>query len=301
MQHLTESSVTERVLERISDCPDPRLKQVMTALIEHLHEFAREVALTPEEWKAGIDFLTAAGHVTDEKRQEFILLSDTLGLSALVDIVQNRSRSGEATESSLLGPFYRRGAPELPLGASIAGDTPGEPILVHGRVRSADGKLLAGALLDVWQAAPNGFYDLQDENQPEMNLRGRFRTDQSGRFRFRSVKPSSYPIPFDGPVGAMLRALGRHPYRPAHIHFIVTAPGYEDLITALYIAGDPYLDSDAVFGSRESLVVGYRPGDGKESGAPYREAIEYDFVLAPAAETAAAVSGDHPQTGGRSV
>jgi hydroxyquinol 1,2-dioxygenase len=281
MQHLTESSVTEHVLERISDCPSPRLKQVMTALIEHLHEFAREVVLTPEEWKAGIDFLTAAGHVTDEKRQEFILLSDTLGLSALVDIVQNRGRSGKATESSLLGPFYRLGAPELPLNASIAGNTPGEPILIHGQVRSADGKLIAGASLDVWQAAPNGLYDLQDENQSEMNLRGRFRTDHSGRFRFQSVKPSSYPIPFDGPVGTMLRALGRHPYRPAHIHFIVAAPGYESLITALYITGDPYLDSDAVFGSRESLVVGYRPYNGKESGTTYREAIEYDFVLAP--------------------
>ena len=295
MQHLTESSVTEHVLERISDCPSPRLKQVMIALIEHLHEFAREVVLTPEEWKAGIDFLTAAGHVTDEKRQEFILLSDTLGLSALVDIVQNRSRSGKATESSLLGPFYRNGAPELPLNASIAGNTPGEPILIYGQVRSADGKPIAGASLDVWQAAPNGLYDLQDENQPGMNLRGRFRTDHNGRFRFQSVKPSSYPIPFDGPVGTMLRALGRHPYRPAHIHFIVTAPGYASLITALYITGDPYLDSDAVFGSRESLVVGYRPYNGKESGTTYREAIEYDFVLAPVAENAA-VSGGHPQT-----
>src|SRR5262245_7395273 len=185
MQRLTESSVTERVLERISDCPDPRLKQIVTALIEHLHEFAREVALTPEEWKAGIDFLTAAGHVTDDKRQEFILLSDTLGLSALVDIIQNRSRSGTATESSLLGPFYRNGAPELPLEASIAGNTPGEPVLIQGQVRAAEGKPIAGALLDVWQAAPNGLYDLQDENQPEMNLRGQFRADTNGRFRFQ--------------------------------------------------------------------------------------------------------------------
>jgi catechol 1,2-dioxygenase len=286
MQHLTESSVTERVLERISDCPNPRLKQIVTALIEHLHEFAREVALTPEEWKAGIDFLTAAGHVTDEKRQEFILLSDTLGLSALVDIIKNRSRSGTATESSLLGPFYRNGAPELPLGASIAGNTPGESVLIQGQVRAAEGKPIAGALLDVWQAAPNGLYDLQDENQPEMNLRGQFRADTSGRFRFQSVKPASYPIPFDGPVGMMLRALGRHPYRPAHIHFIVSAPGYQNLITALYITGDPYLDSDAVFGSRESLVVGYRPSNGKESGTTGRETLEYDFVLAPAAESA---------------
>jgi hydroxyquinol 1,2-dioxygenase len=286
MQHLTESTVTERVLERISDCPNPRLKQVMTALIEHLHEFAREVALTPEEWKAGIDFLTAAGHVTDEKRQEFILLSDTLGLSALVDIIQNRSRSGTATESSLLGPFYRNGAPHLPLGANIAGNTPGEPVLIRGQVRAAEGKPVAGALVDVWQAAPNGLYDLQDENQPEMNLRGQFRTDESGRFRFQSVKPASYPIPFDGPVGMMLRALGRHPYRPAHVHFMVSAPGYENLITALYITGDPYLDSDAVFGSRESLVVGYRPYNGKEGGSAIRETLDYDFVLAPAVANA---------------
>jgi catechol 1,2-dioxygenase len=288
MQHLTERSVTEHVLERISDCPNPRLKQIMTALINHLHEFAREVALTPEEWMMGIDFLTAVGHMTDEKRQEFILLSDTVGLSALVDIVQNRNRSGKATESSLLGPFYRNGAPELPLGASIAGETPGEPILIQGQVRSTNGKPMADVLVDVWQAAPNGLYDLQDENQPEMNLRGRFRTDNDGRFRFQSVKPSSYPIPSDGPVGTMLRALGRHPYRPAHVHFIVSAPGHESLITALYITGDPYLDSDAVFGSRESLVVGYRPYNGKENTC--QETIDYDFVLAPVAKNAAAVS-----------
>jgi hydroxyquinol 1,2-dioxygenase len=201
-------------------------------------------------------------------------------MSALVDLIDNRERPPATTESSLLGPFYRAGAPVMAPDADIAGETPGERIALHGRVSSLDGRALAGALLDVWQAAPNGMYDLQDEHQPEMNLRGRFRTDAEGRFRFRSVKPASYPIPYDGPVGRMLVALGRHPYRPAHIHFIVSAPGHQTLTTALYIAGDRYLDSDAVFGCRESLVAGYRPSAARGGGANI-DSIEFDFVLNP--------------------
>jgi len=281
MRNLDQHTVTETALERISECPDPRLKEVMTALITHLHDFAREVKLTPDEWMQGINFLTDVGHITDDKRQEFILLSDTLGLSALVDLLANRGRSKAATESSLLGPFFRDGAPEMPMGANIARGIEGEPLMVHGSITSTDGKPVSGAQIDVWQASSSGQYDLQFDNfkGAEMNLRARFRTDADGKFNFRSVKPSSYPVPSDGPVGKMLNALGRHPFRPAHIHFIIRAPGFVTLVTALYIGGDKYIDSDVVFGSREQLVVGYRP-----SSAPNVASIEYKFVIEPDAQ-----------------
>jgi len=281
MRNLDQHTVTETALERISECPNPRLKEVMTALIRHLHEFAREVKLTPDEWMQGINFLTDVGHITDDKRQEFILLSDTLGLSALVDLLANRGRSKAATESSLLGPFFRDGAPEMAAGANIARGIEGEPLMVHGRVNSTDGKPVSGAQIDVWQASSSGQYDLQFDNfkGAEMNLRARFRTDADGKFNFRSVKPSSYPVPSDGPVGKMLNALGRHPFRPAHIHFIIRAPGFVTLVTALYIGGDKYIDSDVVFGSREQLVVGYQA-----SSAPNVASIEYKFVIEPEAQ-----------------
>jgi hydroxyquinol 1,2-dioxygenase len=278
MRNLDQHTVTETALERISECPNPRLKEVMTALIRHLHEFAREVKLTPDEWMKGINFLTDVGHITDDKRQEFILLSDTLGLSALVDLLANRGKSEAATESSLLGPFFREGAPELPAGASIARGIEGEPLLVHGSITSTAGKPVSGAQIDVWQASSGGQYDLQFDNfkGTEMNLRARFRSDAEGRFKFMSVKPSSYPVPSDGPVGKMLNALGRHPFRPAHIHFIISAPGFKPLVTALYIDGDKYIDSDVVFGSREQLVVRYQP-----SSSVNVDAIEYKFVVEP--------------------
>lgn len=278
MRNLDQHTITESALERIAKCPDARLKEVMTALIRHLHEFAREVELTPAEWMKGVEFLTAVGHITDDKRQEFILLSDTLGLSALVDILANRGKSADATESSLLGPFFREGAPEMAAGESIARGIEGDPLRLHGRVTSTDGKPLGGARIDVWQASTDGRYDLQFDNfkGAEMNLRARFRTDADGRYEFRSVKPSSYPVPSDGPVGKMLNALGRHPYRPAHIHFIISAAGYRPLVTALYIDGDKYIDSDVVFGSREQLVVKYQNAKKSEAAS-----IEYDFVIEP--------------------
>jgi hydroxyquinol 1,2-dioxygenase len=277
MRNLDQHTITESALERIAKCDNPRLKEIATALIGHLHDFTREVNLTPAEWMEGIEFLTAVGHITDDKRQEFILLSDTLGLSALVDILANRGKSAEATESSLLGPFFRDGAPELPAGASIAHDIEGEPLLLRGRVTSTDGKALAGARIDVWQASSDGRYDLQFDNfkGTEMNLRARFRTDARGHYEFHSVKPTSYPVPSDGPVGRMLNALGRHPYRPAHIHFIISAAGFKPLVTALYIDGDEYIDSDVVFGSREQLVVKYQSSSAKT------DSIEYNFVLEP--------------------
>jgi hydroxyquinol 1,2-dioxygenase len=278
MRNLDQHTITDSALERIARCDNPRLKEVATALIRHLHDFAREVNLTPQEWMSGIDFLTAVGHITDDKRQEFILLSDTLGLSALVDLLANRGKSRDATESSLLGPFFREGAPELPWGASIARGIEGEPILLRGRITSTDGKPLSGARLDIWQASSDGRYDLQFDNFKggEMNLRARFRTDAEGRYEFRSVKPTSYPVPSDGPVGRMLNALGRHPFRPAHIHFIISASGYRPLVTALYIDGDRYIDSDVVFGSREQLVVKYR----KDQSANI-DSIEYNFTVEP--------------------
>ena len=275
-QKLTEESITAAVLERIAESPDPRLKEVMQSLISHLHQFARDVHLTTGEWGQAIDFLTAAGHITDDKRQEFILLSDTLGLSALVDLMEHRDAGARTTESSLLGPFYRLSAPEVQLGADISNGTPGEPLEVTGTVRSAESEAVKGAVLDVWQAAPNGLYDVQDKSQSGMNLRARFRSDANGHFAFRTVKPASYPVPDDGPVGKMLRGLGRHPFRPAHIHFILSAPGFETLTTALYINGDRYLETDAVFGSRPSLVVDcHREATGAQS-------INFDFVLARA-------------------
>ncbi len=284
MKTLTEGRLTAAALARLAKAPNPRMKEIMTSLIRHLHGFVRETGLTPAEWKTGIEFMTDVGHITDDKRQEFILLSDTLGVSAMVDLVRHSRLGAHGTDSSLLGPFYRDGAPEQPLGASIAGDTPGEAILLRGQVTDARGRPLADALLDVWQAAPNGKYDIQDDQQTGMNLRGKFRTDAGGRYEFRSVKPKSYPVPDDGPVGVLLRAQGRHPYRPAHIHFIVSADGYEPLITALYIAGDAYIESDAVFGAKQSLTVGYHKGraaHGKGERTP--DAIEFDFKLAAAA------------------
>jgi catechol 1,2-dioxygenase len=245
----------------------------MTSLVTHLHTFAREINLRPDEWTTAINFLIDTGRMCDERRNEFVLLSDTLGLSAVVDEIANRGKPRSVTESSLLGPFYRDGAPEMPLGSNIARDVEGAPLAVYGTVKSRDGKPVANALLDVWQASPAGLYDLQLPDHDAMNLRARFRTGADGEFHFRSVKMSSYPVPVDGPVGTMLKALGQHPYRPAHMHFLISADGYEPLTTALYIEGDKYLDSDAVFGARKSLTIGYQSERGSD-------AINFDFVIA---------------------
>jgi hydroxyquinol 1,2-dioxygenase len=286
MRNLTEYNATDAVVAQFEGTRDPRLKQILTSLIRHVHDFVREVELTEAEWLAGIQFLTAIGHMCDDKRQEFILLSDTLGVSILVDAINHRKPAG-ATESSILGPFYVEGAPELPLGASIARHAEGDPVIVSGRVLTPEGRPIAGALLDVWQAAPTGFYDVQ-KPQLGMDLRGKFRTDANGRYEFRAVKPASYPIPHDGPVGRMLEALGRHPYRPGHIHFMVAAPGYEPLTTMLFVEGDKYLDSDAVFAVKSSLVAEFVRHDSPEEAArrgiqaPFYT-VTYDFGLKSAA------------------
>ena len=232
---------------------------------------------------AAIRFLTETGQICDDKRQEFILLSDTLGVSMLVDAINNRKPSG-ATESTVLGPFHVGGAPTKKMGDTISLDGRGEPTFVSGRVVDQDGRPIEGAILDVWQTSSDGYYDIQDPKQPEMNLRGLFTTGADGRFWFRTVKPSSYSIPTDGPVGRMLMALGRHPMRPAHIHFIVGAPGFEAVTTHIFVAGDEYLDSDAVFGVKDSLVEPFTLHDDKDRakelglGNPFYTA-EHQFTL----------------------
>ena len=272
IRNFNEETLAAEVLRRIEDTPNPRLKQVMTSLIKHLHSFVREVRPTPDEWMTGIKFLTDTGHWSDDKRQEFILMSDTLGVSMLVDFINYQAKAG-MTESTVQGPFHRPGAPEYPLGAMVAKDPPdGEPCVVRGTIRSAEGKPIAGAALDIWETGEHG-YDVQ-KGDP-MDLRGIFRTDAEGKFWFRCVKPVSYPVPSDGPVGKMLTATGRHPMRPAHLHFMITAPGYDRLVTHIFVKGDKYLDSDAVFGVKESLII-----DFKKNAAGEWEA-GYDFVLKP--------------------
>lgn len=285
MSNNTEEQITQNVLESMAETPNPRLKAVMTSLITHLHAFIREVEPSQEEWAQGIQFLTRTGQMCDEKRQEFILLSDTTGVTMLVDAINHRVADG-ATESTIFGPFYREGARELPTGASISQDGIGEPAVVTGRVLSTDGTPIPNALLDIWETNENGLYEQQDPEQPDMNLRGKFRTDGEGRYGFVAIKPVSYPIPDDGPVGQMLRAVGRHPYRPAHIHLLISAEGFAPLTTHLFVKGDQYLDSDAVFGTKDSLVVDFVRQDSAEKAARYHVTapfytVEYDFALRP--------------------
>jgi catechol 1,2-dioxygenase len=253
MRDFNEETATAAVLERMSGAKDARLREIVASVVKHLHAVVREVEPTMDEWMAAIQFLTDTGHKSDDKRQEFILLSDTLGVSMLVDAINNRKPSG-ATESTVLGPFHVGGAPKRRMGDTISLDGKGDPVYVSGQVLDEDGQPIADALLDVWQTSSDGAYDVQDPSQPAMNLRGLFTTGADGRFFFRTVKPKHYSIPTDGPVGRMLAALGRHAMRPAHIHFIVGARGYEPVTTHVFVAGDPYLDSDAVFGVKDSLV-----------------------------------------------
>lgn len=285
MSNNTEEQITQNVLNSMAQTPNPRLKRVMDSLIIHLHDFIREVELTQEEWALAVQFLTRTGQMCDDKRQEFILLSDITGTTMLVDAINHRLPDG-ATESTIFGPFYREGAPELPLGATISQDGQGDPAIIMGRVLSTDGTPIPGALLDVWETNENGLYEQQDPDQPDMNLRGKFRTDSEGRFYFVGIKPVSYSIPDDGPVGQLLRSLGRHPFRPAHIHLLISAEGFVPVTTHLFVKGDPYLDSDAVFGTKDSLVVDFVRHDSEDEAARYHVSVpfylvEYDFMLKP--------------------
>jgi len=291
MREVDEHTITQAVIGRLSGCTDPRFKQVMTSLVTHLHDFVRDVRLTEEEWITAIQFLTAVGKTVTPKRHEFILLSDTLGVSILV-ITINHPADGGTLESTVLGPYYWEGAPELPLGANLAVDVKGDPTFYSGRVLSADGTPIAGALLDIWSGDGEGTYDMQMPDETEMKARGRIRTDAQGRYWFRSIRPTFYPVPDDGPVGDMLRKMERHPFRPGHIHMIVSAPGHLPVTTHLFVAGSQYLDSDAVFGVKESLVAQFdrhEPGtapDGSKIETAYYT-CRYDFRLRPAASAAA--------------
>ena len=271
-----EDEVTQTVLQRVQESAEGRTRDIMMSLTRHLHGFIREIEPTEEEWLTAIRFLTETGQKCDDQRQEFILLSDTLGASMLIDAINNRKPSG-ATESSVLGPFYREGAPAYENGADLAdGATDGEGVLVSGKVTDLDGAPIGGAVLDIWQTAPNAEYAAQDPSGMSFNLCGRLTTEADGRYWFRTRKPVSYTVPGDGPVGAMLEAAGRHNWRPAHIHFMLSAPGYETLVTQLFTDDDPYLGTDAVFGVKDSLVVHY---DEADDGLR----LDHDFVMTAAA------------------
>lgn len=293
-EHQT-ADITQAVLARLADDADPRFKQIITGVVKHAHALVRELDLKPDEWMAAIQFLTRVGQTCDAKRQEFILLSDTLGISMLVVQLDQARRTQAAladagattrpTEATVQGPFYWEGSPVLPLGSDIGEGMPGEPAYYSGRITDTHGQPIANACLDVWSGDGEGVYDMQIGAGTEMRLRGRFHTDNDGRYHFWSIKPYYYPVPDDGPVGDMLRAMGRHPNRPGHIHMMVYRDGYVPVTTHLFAHDSPYLDSDAVFGVRDSLIVPYTahgPGtapDGRTLDKPFHTA-SYDFVLA---------------------
>jgi hydroxyquinol 1,2-dioxygenase len=298
----TEDEITREVLAQYEDTPDPRLRRIMTALVRHLHELVREVELTEGEWFKAIDYLTRAGQTCTDTRQEFILLSDVLGVSMLVDLINHRKPAG-ITESTVLGPFFSHGAPEFPYGGNIAPKDPGIPTFFYGRIIGPDGIPIGGAVLDVWQTGSDGFYDVQKSGTTEPHMRGRFRSEPDGAFLVRTVRPVSYPSPLDGPVGELMRAASRQPKRPAHTHFMVTAPGYETLITHLFDAVDEHLSRDPVFAVKDSLVCSFSRHDepvlGRDFGVPPPfYTLERDFVMEPAAEGKASAG---PSWGARSA
>lgn len=276
--YFTEKNSVETVNGRTGPNADPRLAHVMASLVRHLHNFVREVELTQDEWEIGIDFLTRTGQICTHERQEFILLSDTLGVSMLVDAINNR-RTPPATENTVFGPFHVEGCPVRQMGDSICLDGKGETCLFAGRVTDLDGKPISGARIDVWSDNADGYYDVQQPGmQPQWNNRGVFVTGDDGQYSFVGIKPVSYPIPDDGPVGAMLAGLDRHPYRPAHMHYMVRAEGFQKLVTHTFVGGDKYLESDAVFGVKQTLVAPFTKLDGEKT--EWRS--DYDFVLMPA-------------------
>jgi len=284
MRNTNKTSITDAVVASISKSDDPRTKEIMTAAIRHLHAFVREVKLTTEEWQLAMDVFLKTAKVTDDERNEFIIFSDTLGVSSLVDLI--REDAGEGTEASLLGPFYIPGAPELGYGANMLKDNDGMPAIFKGKIADLEGNPISGAVLDIWQGAANGFYQIQDPNQNNENLRGRTVSNEDGEYLFATIKPVPYPIPDDGPVGDMLRATNRSNLRTSHIHFKITAEGFKPLVTQVFSDDDPYLDLDAVFGVRESLITKFEEASASEvppiAGikAPYCK-VAFDFHLVP--------------------
>jgi hydroxyquinol 1,2-dioxygenase len=286
MRDLNEHNITDAVLKSFAGTQNPRLLTIVNSLVRHLHAFVKDVEPTFDEWLYTIQFLTRTGQISDASRQEFILLSDVLGLSMLVDAINHRTPEG-ATETTVLGPFFVEDAPELEQGVDISNGVPGTPLYVDVTVAAASGQPLADAIVDVWQSDSEGFYDVQRADTAGHNLRGRFRTGPQGELRFWSITPTAYPIPHDGPVGELLQASQRHPWRPAHLHFMISAPGYQPLVTHIFVEGDIYLDSDAVFGVKQSLIdafpeqpAGAGPGD-MTMDAPWRR-LNYSFGLIPA-------------------
>jgi hydroxyquinol 1,2-dioxygenase len=287
MRNIDQHNITEAVVARFNECADPRLKRVMTSLVQHLHDFVRDVSLTEPEWEQAIGFLTATGHMCTGQRQEFILLSDTLGVSMLVTALNHQHPPG-ATEATVFGPFHVDDAPQFAQGGDLAHGAPGEVLFANIEVVDMQGAPVADAEVDIWQADDQGLYDVQ---QPALGAnrraRGVMHTDAAGRVRFRALAPTPYPVPTDGPVGQMLLASGRHPWRPAHVHFRIRASGFATLVTHLFRDPDPYLDSDVVFGVRSSLIAHFErhaagtAPDGSVVTSPFFT-LQQRFVLAPA-------------------
>ena len=286
MRTVTKDNITDVFMGYLSPDTDPRMREIMGSLVKHLHDFARETNLTHDEWRAGIAFLEGCAAVETEDRHEFVLASDVLGLSSLVDMLHS---SPTATSSSVLGPFHVSGAPPLPMGGDMKRHYGGPVLLAEGVIRDPDGSPIPGAKLDIWQTAPNGLYASQDEEQDTYSFHGLMTVGDDGRYAFTTVKPVEYTVPSDGPVGDILRACGRHPWRPSHLHYIVKAPGYRSLVTEIFPDDDPYLDEDTVFGVRDDLVMTYveRPAsefpDGMALSGKITEPflhVEFDVTLA---------------------
>ena len=288
MRDLTQRNITNVFMEYMGPEMDPRLREILSSLVKHLHDFAREVNLTHEEWNMGIKFLEAAGEISDAERHEFVLLSDVLGLSSLVDMLHS---SAEGTSSSVLGPFHIADSPPLPLGGDMRKDFPEPVLLVEGTIGDPDGNPIPGATLDIWQTAPNGLYSSQDPEQDTYSFHGIQAVGDDGRYGFTTVRPVEYTVPSDGPVGDILRACGRHPWRPSHLHFIVKADGFKPLVTEVFSSDDPYLDQDTVFGVRKDLIMRYEempagsfPTTGYELSGRVTDSylkVEFDLTLVP--------------------
>ncbi len=288
MRNVNSETLTDLLLALSGPDTDPRLQEVLTILVKHLHAFTKEVGLTHTEWRKGLELLTRAGEMTDDERNEFVLFSDVLGLSSLVDMINSPS---DCTSSSVLGPFHILGAPDLPVGGDMIGDNAGPQVVVEGRVTDQSGDPIKGAVIELWQTADNGLYSNQDDAQSDYNLRISMTTGADGRYALSTIRPAPYLVPTDGPVGDLLNATGRHAWRPSHLHFIVQAAGYRSLVTEVFPSDDPYLDADAVFGVRSDLVMEYRPGDraaladdiaAKDRLAEGFSKVDFDFVLPPA-------------------
>ncbi len=286
MRDVTKDNITDVFMGYLGEDVNPRVREVMGSLVKHLHAFAKEVNLTHEEWNTGIAFLEKSGEISDAERHEFVLLSDVLGLSSLVDMINSKP---EGTSSSVLGPFHISGSPPLPIGGDMRRDFPDQMLLVEGTVKDTDGNPIEGATLDIWQTAPNGLYSSQDPNQDTYSFHGIQTVGADGNYGFTTVKPVEYTVPTDGPIGDLLRACGRHPWRPSHLHFIVEAEGYRPLVTEVFPDDDPYLDEDTVFGVREDLVMSYQtndastfPADGYALSGSVKEdflSVKFDLVL----------------------